>query len=92
MIELLDKKSLCYKAMKKKSLLDATLAEMQSFVKSLNIPQFELHAELISLQRIDFAEQKSDEDLKKQERLDELTINILSPFAEAELSIPVIWI
>ena len=92
MIQLLDLKSLCYKAMKKKSQLDATLAEMQSFVKSLNIPQFDLHAELVSLQRIDFAQQKSDEDLKKQERLDELTIKILSPFAEAELSIPVLWI
>ena len=56
MIDLLNKKSLCYKAMKKKSLLDATHAEMQSFAKSLNIPQLELHAEIMSLLRIDFAE------------------------------------
>ena len=85
MIKLLDAKSVLYKQMREKSLLDATLAEMQSFVKSLNIPQFDKQAELISLLRVDFEEYKSAEDLKKQERLDELTIEILSPFAESGL-------
>ena len=56
MIKLLDAKSVLYKQMREKSLLDATLAEMQSFVKSLNIPQFDKQAELISLLRVDFEE------------------------------------